>query len=214
MTDWIFISKIAVNPMPEPETIMRQMRPFLPTLAMLGLASIALSACETALTPFVGQSKEAAARNAPPAPPPSPPPTTAFINDAMLVPGFSGGTIPPPTLPTTPDTAGAEDLPAASAGPHQVIAAVPLSTDPVALAPLSAAANREAGGADAHFVLLVLSPAAADGPSLDRNSNTARLAANTALKVLSDGGIPSDRVEISMATSPTGGTGELRLYRR
>jgi hypothetical protein len=63
-------------------------------------------------------------------------------------------------------------------------------------------------------VLLVFSPPAADAPTLDRNSTAARLAASTAIRVMGDGGIAADRIEVSMATSPTGGTGELRLYRR
>jgi hypothetical protein len=82
------------------------------------------------------------------------------------------------------------------------------------LAPLSAAANRESAGSKMRFVLLVLSPPASDGPTLDRNNTAARLAANTAVKVMGDGGIEADRIEISMATSPTAGAGELRLYRR
>jgi hypothetical protein len=182
--------------------------------ALLGGVCIALSGCESALTPFVGQSKDAAARAVPPPAPPAPPPTAAFVNDSMLSPGFAGQTILPPTLPTTSD-AGASDDSSATAGPHQVIAAVPLSSDASALAPLSAAANRDAGGsADARFVLLVLSPPAADAATLDRNSTAARLAASAAVRVMGDGGIGADRIEVSMATSPTGGTGELRLYRR
>jgi hypothetical protein len=182
--------------------------------ALLGVVGIVLSGCESALTPFVGQSKEAAARAVPAPPPPGPPPTAAFVNDSVLSPGFAGQTALPPTLPTTTD-AGAADDSSPSAGPRQVIAAVPLSSDPAALAPLSAAANREAGGsADTRFVLLVLSPPAADAPTLDRNSTAARLAASTAVRVMGDGGIGADRIEVSMATSPTGGTGELRLYRR
>ena len=86
--------------------------------------------------------------------------------------------------------------------------------DTKVLGALSAAANREAGVADARFVLLVLSPPASDAPTLDRTNNTARLAAVTAVKVLSDGGIASDHVEVSMATSSAAGAGELRLYRR
>jgi hypothetical protein len=82
------------------------------------------------------------------------------------------------------------------------------------LAALSAAANREAAGGDARFVLLVLSPPAPDAATLDRNTNAARLAASTAVKVMGDGGIGPDRIEVSMATSTAEGAGELRLYRR
>jgi hypothetical protein len=182
--------------------------------ALLGGVAIVLSGCDSVLTPFVGQSKEPPARAVPPPPPPGPPPTAAFVNDSTLSPGFAGQTILPPTLATTSDAGNSDDS-AKSAGPHQVIAAVPLSSDPAALAPLSAAANRDAGGsADVRFVLLVLSPPAADAPTLDRNSTAARLAASTAIRVMGDGGIAADRIEVSMATSPTGGTGELRLYRR
>jgi hypothetical protein len=185
---------------------------FVQSTAIFGIVGIALSGCETVLTPFVGQSKEAVARASPPAPPPGPPPSTAFVNDSTLAPGFAGQTILPPTLPTAPDADATEDLPAA-AGPHRVIAAIPLSSDPGALAALSAAANREQGGSDVRFVLLVLSPPAADAATLDRNTAAARLAANMAVKVMGDGGIGPDRIEVSMATSPAG-TGELRLYRR
>jgi hypothetical protein len=198
----------------ELEMIMRPYWLFLRSAAMAGVIGIALPGCDSVLTPFVGQSKEAAAHAVPPPPPPSPPPTTAFVNDSTLLPGFAGQTILPPTLPTAPDVDAADDTTAASAGPHQVIAAVPLSSDPAALAALSAAANREQGGADTRFVLLVLSPPAPDAPTLDRNNNAARLAAATAVKVMGDSGIGPDRIEVSMATSPTGGTGELRLYRR
>ncbi len=184
--------------------------------ALLGGVAIVLSGCDSVLTPFVGQSKEAAERAKPPAPPPAPPPTAAFINDSTLSPGFVGQTMLPPTLPTTSDAgAGAADDSSPSAGPRKVIAAVPLSSDPAALAPLSAAANRDAGGsADARFVLLVLSPPAADAATLDRNSTAARLAASAAVRVMGDGGIGADRIEVSMATRPTGDAGELRLYRR
>lgn len=200
--------------MPEPEIIMRPYWLFIRSAAMLGAIGIALPGCDSVLTPFVGQSKEAAKLAIPPSPPPGPPPTTAFVNDSMLSPGYASQTILPPTLPTTPDASDDVDNSSASAGPHQVIAAIPLSSDPAALTALSAAANREKGGADMRFVLLVLSPPAADAPTLDRNNNAARLAASTAVKVMGDGGIGPDRIEVSMATSPTGGTGELRLYRR
>ena len=182
--------------------------------AILGIVGFGLTACDTALTPFVGQSKEAAARAVPPAAPPAPPPTTAFVKDSVLAPGFAGQANLPPTLPTISDAEpDANSFPAA-AGPHQVIAAVPLSADPASLSALSAAANRERGGADMRFVLMVLSPPAADAATLDRNSNAARLAAYVALKVLGDGGVRADHVEVSMATSPVEGVGELRLYRR
>jgi hypothetical protein len=195
--------------------IMRSYWLSLRSTVLIGAIGMALPGCDSVLTPFVGQSKEAASHATPAAPPPSPPPTTAFVNDSVLSPRFAGQTILPPTLPTAPDTDAVDDFSTASTGPHQVIAAVPLSTDPKALEALSAAANREQGGAaDMRFVLLVLAPPAADAATLDRNNNAARLAATTAVKVLGDGGIAADRIEVSMATSPTDGPGELRLYRR
>jgi hypothetical protein len=182
---------------------------------MVGVIGTALPGCDSVLTPFVGQSKEAAAHATPPPAPPGPPPSTAFVNDNLLAPGFAGQTILPPTLSTVTEADDDSDMSAVSTGPHKVIAAVPLSSDPAALAPLSAAANREPGSdADKRFVLLVLSPPASDAPTMDRNTNAARLAAATAVKVMGDGGIGPDRIEISMATSPAGGSGELRLYRR
>jgi hypothetical protein len=202
--------------MPEPEMTMRHYWLFLRSAVLLGAIGTALPACETVLKPFVGQSKEAAARDKAAAiPPPSPPPTASFVNDSRLSPGYVGSQLLPPTM-TIPDDAvdASDDIPAASSGPHRAIAAIPLTSDMKALGALSAAANREPDIADARFVLLVLSPPASDAPTLDRTNNTARLAAVTAVKVLGDGGIAADHVEIAMATSPTAAGGELRLYRR
>jgi hypothetical protein len=181
---------------------------------MLGASLMVLSACESALTPFVGQSKEAAAKSGPQAPPPGPPPTAAFMSDQTLSPGYAGRTILPPTLPTEDTDDNADDTPATSSGPRHVLAAVPLSTDQSALVALGAAVKREAAPDNVHFVLLVLSPPAADAAALDKTNNTARLAAAAAVKMLGDAGVAADRVEVSMATSPNADKGELRLYRR
>jgi hypothetical protein len=79
---------------------------------------------------------------------------------------------------------------------------------------LSAGAKREAAPAGTHFVLLVLSPPANDAAALDRANTAARQAAIAAVKILGDSGIQADQIEVSMATSPNAGNGELRLYRR
>jgi hypothetical protein len=79
---------------------------------------------------------------------------------------------------------------------------------------LNAAVKREAAPDGTHFVLLVLSPPATDAATLDRNTTKARQAATSAVKVLGDAGVPADDVEVSLATSPNAGDGELRLYRR
>ena len=202
--------------MPEREMIMRPCWLFLRSVTMLGVIGIGVPGCDSVLTPFVGQSKEAVARDRAAAiPPPGPPPSAAFVNDSRLSPGYAGSSILPPTLAVADDADDmSDDIPAAAAGPHKAIAAIPLTTDAKALGALSAAANREAGIADARFVLLVLSPPAADASALDSTNTTARLAANTAVKVLGDSGIAPDRVEVSMATSASVGPGELRLYRR
>jgi hypothetical protein len=202
--------------MSEPEMIMRPYWHLLRSFATLGAIGLWLPGCETVLTPLVGQSKEAKAHDAAVAvAPPGPRPSAAFVNDSILFPGYAGSSILPPTLPVSGDTDDiSDDIPAAGAGPHKVLAAVPITSDPKALGALSEAANQEAGITDAHFVLLVLTPPATDAATLDRNTTAARLAATTAIKVLGDGGIPPDHVQVSMATSPAAGTGELRLYRR
>jgi hypothetical protein len=198
----------------EAEKIMHPRWPVLRNAALFAAVGIVLCGCESALEPFVGKSKDAAARSGPQAPPPAPPPTSAFVSDNDLVPGYAGRTILPPTLATPDIGDSSDDTPAASTGPRQAIVAVPLSSDSTALAMLSAGAKREAAPADTHFVLLVLSPPAADAAALDRTNTAARQAAVAAVKILGDSGIPADKIEVSMATSPNAGTGELRLYRR
>ena len=188
--------------------------PVMRSAALFAALGIVLCGCDSVLEPFVGQSKEAAARSGPQAPPPAPPPTAAFVSDNDLVPGYVGHTILPPTLPTADTDDTSDDTPAASSGPHHAIVAVPLSSDSTALAMLSAGVKREAAPAGTHFVLLVLSPPANDAASLDRTNTAARKAASAAVKILADSGVPADHVEVSLATSPNAGDGELRLYRR
>jgi hypothetical protein len=200
----------------------KMMRPCWPALrsaaplrcaVVIAAAGLALSGCSSALEPFVGKSKEAADRAKPQVPPPAPPPTASFVADNDLVPGFAGRTILPPTLATADIEDNADDTPAAS-GPHRALVAVPLSADTTALAMLNAAVKREAAPDGTRFVLLVLSPPATDAATLDRNTTKARQAATSAVKVLGDAGVPADHVEVSLATSPNAGDGELRLYRR
>jgi hypothetical protein len=198
----------------EAEKIMHIRWPAIRNAALLAVIGVGLGACNSALEPFVGQSKDAADRSGPQAPPPAPPPTAAFVSDSDLVPGYVGHTILPPTLPTDDTNDTGDDTPAASTGPHPAIVAVPLSSDSTALAMLSAGVKREAAPAGTHFVLLVLSPPANDAAALDRTTDAARHAATAALKILSDSGVPADHVDVSMATSPNAGGGELRLYRR
>ncbi len=179
-----------------------------------GMMVIGLGGCETALNTFVGKQTGTVAPT-PPATPPVPLPTTAFITDSNLSPNYTNQTILPPTLPPAPDEAadqGAE--PVVSTGPRHAIAAVPLSTAPAALAPLGEAANREQDIDDARFVLLILTPPGTDAASIERGNEAARQAAGAALRYLSDSGIPSEHVDVSLATSVNVGPGEVRLYRR
>jgi hypothetical protein len=197
------------------EKIMRPCWPGLRSALLIAATGLALSGCDSALEPFVGKSKEAADRAKPQAPPPAPPPMAAFVSDNDLVPGFAGRTILPPTLatPDTDDDSG-DDTPVASAGPHHALVAVPLSADTTALAMLNAAVKREAAPDGTRFVLLVLSPPAVDTATLDRNTTAARQAATSAIRVLGDAGVPADHIDVSLATSPNAGNGEMRLYRR
>jgi hypothetical protein len=208
------VTKIAENPVPEAEKIMHTCWPVMRNVALVAAVGILLGGCSSALEPFVGKSREAADHSKPQAPPPAPPATAAFVSDSDLVPGYVGHTILPPTLATDDTDDTDDDTPVASAGPHRAIVAVPLSSDNTALAMLSAGVKREAAPAGTHFVLLVLSPPANDAAALDRTNAAARQAAIAAVKILGDAGVPSDHVEVSMATSPNAGDGELRLYRR
>jgi hypothetical protein len=180
--------------------------------ALLTLA--ALTGCDTAMRTLVGK-PPGSEQSAPPAGPPAPPPNTAFVSDSDLAPGFTNQTIVPPTLPPDPrEAADAGAEPIAAAGPHKAIASLPLSSDAAKLAELGAAANRERNSQDARFVLLVLTPPAADAAALDRANAAARLGADAALRALADAGIPSGNVDVSLATGVNVGDGELRLYRR
>jgi hypothetical protein len=199
---------------PEAEKIMHPRWPVLRNAVLFAAVGIALCGCDSALEPLVGKSKEAAARSKPQDPPPAPPPTAAFMTDDDLVPGYAGRAILPPPLEAPDIGDSSDDAPDAPTAPHHAIVAVPLSADSTALAMLSAGAKREAAPAGTHFVLLVLSPPAADAAALDKTNTAARNAASAAVKILGDSGIPADQIEVSMATSPNAGDGELRLYRR
>src|SRR6185437_2688227 len=196
------------------EKIMRPYWPALRSAVLIAATGLALAGCDSALEPLVGKSREAADRAKPQAPPPAPPPTAAFVSDNDLVPGYAGHTILPPTLEVADTDEGSDDTSAATPGPHHALVAVPISADTTALAMLNAAVKREAAPEGTRFVLLVLSPPATDVATLDRNTNKARQAATSAVKVLGDAGVPADHIDVSLATSPNAGDGELRLYRR
>jgi hypothetical protein len=200
--------------MPNAEKIMRPCWSALRSAALIAATGLLLAGCDSPLEPFVGKSSEAADRAKPQAPPPSPPPTAAFVSDNDLVPGFAGRTILPPTLATADIDDTSDDTPVTAPGPHHALVAVPLTADSTGLAMLNAAVKREAAPEGTRFVLLVLSPPAADAATLDRNTNKARQAATSAVKVLGDAGVPPDHIDVSLATSPNAGDGEMRLYRR
>ncbi len=175
-------------------------------------ATFALAGCETSLGLLVGEKggKPATASLPPVA---NVPPNAAFLSDSDLKPGFSAEYAIPPTLPTDSDT-GPTPPENTSSGPRPPIAVVPISSDPAALAGLGQAANRLQGKADGRFVLLVLTPPAADAAALDRGNTASRAAVTAAVKALGDAGIAADMVEISLATNPDVGKGEMRLYAR
>jgi hypothetical protein len=181
------------------------------------VAALTLAGCDTTMKGLVGPSKQQAfAAMVAAAPPPAPPPTAAFVTDGNLLPGFAGNTVLPPTLQTGDvHQAGVDEpLPPSSAGPHKAIVSLPLSSEAKDLALLGAAANRDAQGADASFVLLVLSPAVTSAEEMDRANVAARNAADRAVAAMAAAGISADHIQISMATNPNVGSGEIRLYRR
>jgi hypothetical protein len=196
------------------EKIMRPYWPVLRNAVLIAATGLALAGCDSILEPVVGKSRDAADRAKPQQPPPSPPPTAAFVSDNDLVPGYAGRTILPPTLAVDDTDDTGDDTPVAAPGPHHALVAVPLSADTTALAMLNAAVKREAAPDGTRFVLLVLSPPAVDAATLDRNTTKARQAATLAVKVLGDAGLPADHIDVSLATSPNAGDGEMRLYRR
>jgi hypothetical protein len=196
---------------------MRAPPTFLRFGTVAALAALALSGCDTMMTGLVGPSRQQADAARAAAAPPSPsPPMAAFMTDDTLRPGFAGNTILPPTLPMNDEhEAGVDEpLPPSSAGPHKAIVAVPLPSDDKALTALGSAANREAHGDDVYFVLLVLSPAANDRAEMDTANVAARDAANRAVTSMGASGISADHIQIALATNPTVGSGEIRLYRR
>jgi hypothetical protein len=180
----------------------------------LGAVAALASGCDSVMTGLVGAPKDAG--SAQPSGPPPAPITTAFVADGQLTPNFAGQSTPlPPTLSFGPDEGVDEGAPAAAASaPRKPIAVAPLSADAAALAPLAAAIRGAAAPPDARYVLLVLAPPAADAAALDRSSALSRLSAAAAVRSLEDVGVAPDRVEISLATNPNAGAGEMRLYRR
>jgi hypothetical protein len=128
---------------------------------------------------------------------------------------YSGQGAAAPTLAfDTPDDSDSDSEPAVAQGPSHPIASAPLTPDVAALAALPAAVRRQNAGPDARFVLLVLAPPAIDAATLDRTNAAARAAAAAAVEALGEAGVPADHVEVSLATNPEVGNGEVRLYVR
>jgi hypothetical protein len=184
--------------------------------ALAGAACLVLAGCDTLLPPLVGKSKTTQDQEKAAAVPPATPPSTAsFVHEDRLSDLYAGTTILPPTLPMadtdmdTDDTASEPDT-----ATHKPIASVPLTTNAAALGPLAAAAKRVAPLPGVQLVLLVLTPPAADTGTMDTYNSMAKLAVASVMKAFGDEGIAADRVEVSMATSPTASGGEIRLYRR
>jgi hypothetical protein len=173
---------------------------------------LTLSGCDTALEAVVGQNPKNGAQTAPGAPP-APPSSASFMTGADLHNVYAGTGMQPPTL-SFDDQGSTADEPGAPKGPNRPIAAAPLSVDSAKLAPLSAAVRRPSVAPDARFVLLVLAPPANDAAALDTTNAAARAAAAAALQALAGAGVQADRIELSMATNPTVGDGEIRLYLR
>jgi hypothetical protein len=183
-----------------------------PLRLALVLTAIWVGGCDSALEPLVGRKSPEGPKSTA-ATPSLTPPIAAFMTGSELTAPYTGQGFLPPTLPMeAPEESVPE--PIASGGPHPAIASVPLSSDAAQLAPLSAAARARATGPDSRFVLLVLTPPASDAATLDRTNTTARTAASAAVKALGDAGVQSDRIEVSMATNPDVGSGEMRLYVR
>ena len=201
--------------MPDSETIEPPFRPFARAAWLVGLACLALTGCDTALQPLVGKSKATTDREAAAAIPPAPPASTAsFLHSDRLSGLYADTAMLPPTLPMDDTDQGAGSESSQATVSHKPIASVPLSANAAAMSPLAAAAKPVAANPNIQFVLLVLTPPAADTGTMDRNSALAKLAVVAAVKTLSDEGVAPDRVEVSMATNPTVGAGEMRLYRR
>jgi hypothetical protein len=131
--------------------------------------------------------------------------------------GLTGQTILPSTGPMTqnvePEPLGPEPT-TGDTGPRSPVAVAPLVTDPARLTGLGTAAARAGMRQDARFVLLVLTPPAADAAAIGQASAQSRAAADAALKAITDAGIAADRIEVAAATAPASGDGEMRLYVR
>ncbi len=189
-------------------------RKSIPRVACMALLASGLMAglcsCDSMLEHLVGANPKNETK--PAGTPPLPPSSASFMGTPFST-AYQGTDMLPPTLPvSTPadvDTGLTEDRVA-----HHPLAAAPLSTDHAKLAPLTDAVRSKAPGPDARFILLVLAPPANDAATLDRIYNSARASAAAALEALRDVGVGADRVEISLATNPDVGAGEMRLYQR
>jgi len=194
----------------------RLIGPRLTGAALIGALSIGtiggLTGCGSTLAVLVG---EKGGNSVPPATATMPTvlPDTSFLSDSDLKPGYTSDFAVPPTLSTDND-AGPPQPDATPNLLHRPIAITPISSDPAALVGLGQAANRKRESAAGRFVLLVLTPPATDAATMDRGIAASRAAAAAAIRALGDAGISSDRIEISLATNPDVGNGELRLYPR
>jgi len=175
--------------------------------------AMALGGCSDALTALVGE-KDGGQKYAKSKVPQ--PFSLSYASSGLegTPPGLTGQTLLPPTVPAAQTTyATDESDTVGTAGPHPAIAVAELADDPAKLAPLGAAAARE-GKSGARFILLVLTPPAADAAAINRLNTQSRTAAAAAVRAIADAGVAADRVEVSAATNPGVGAGELRLYVR
>ncbi len=186
----------------------RPLRGFAGVLAIVAAAMV--SGCSTVEEGLVG--KPFGTATAKPVVPPLPPSANFSAVDLDSTSPNRGGLHPailPPTITPPVDDAPPEAVETSPA--HHVLAAIPLTAD---AAPLGVAASSSTVPPDARFVLLVLTPSAADAASLNRTNEQSKTAVDNAVRALAAVGIGQDRVEISAATSTAVGAGEVRLYVR
>ena len=174
-----------------------------------------LAGCDSVMTGLVGKphGPQGMAKSKPPASPFGLSFATNDVNSDSKV--GSTETILPPTVPATPLADATEDTePVGTAGPCPPIAVAPFTEEPAQLSALGAAAARQELKGETRFVLLVLSPPTGAGGSVAKTSAQSRAAANAAMKAITAAGVDPAHVELSAATSPTAGPGEMRLYVR